>query len=183
MSPQTYPPEYRYSLIYFCIWAFLQHTFISKRCLVLWCCRRGGSCLSSSSYRATGDLNLCKDVAFLQPGAAASSMGYRSTKYLFHAGACGRVCNGSLGVGQLWARSCQTLANRRGSRHHCGPLKPARCFILCYKEMSPPHQNAQAGTLCKRGPSHKIEEEGSGFLSVASKSFVQSAELSLPGDI
>lgn len=49
--------------------------------------------------------------------------------------------------------------------------------------MSPPCQGAWAGTLCKRGPSHEIEEEGLGFLSVASKSFVQSTELPLPGGI
>lgn len=156
MSPQTYPPKYRYSLIHFCIWAFLQHTLISNPCLVLWCCRKGGSSLSSRSYRATGDGNLCKDVAFLQPGGAASSRGSQVPL------PCWCIWESVCGAGQLWARSCETLANQRGWRHSCGPLEPARCFILCYKEMSPPHQGAQAGTLQER-PFSRNRGRGFGF--------------------
>ena len=53
---------------------------------MLLCCRRGGSSLSRRSYRAVGDLNLCKNVAVLQPGGAASARVPRFM--LVHVGGC-----------------------------------------------------------------------------------------------
>lgn len=170
---QTHPHNYRCSPILFCIWAFLQHTFISNPCLALWCCRRGGASLSSRSYRASGDGNLCKDVALLQPGELPI---LGALRYHFHAGAFGRVCDGSLGAGQLWARSCQALAKQSCEDRAVGPWNQpgaSSCVTRCLLLLRMHRQE-----LCKRGPSHEIEEEGLGFLSVASKSFVQNRAVS-----
>lgn len=156
MSPQTYPPEHRYSLIHFCTWVLLQHEFISNPCWVLGAAG-GEDYLSPAGATEQLEMGICARMWLSCSLGELLVLGS-----LFHAGAFGKVCNGSLGAGQLQARSCQTLANQRGWRHSCEPLKPARCFILCYKEMSPPHQDAEAGTLQER-PFSRNRGRGFGF--------------------
>lgn len=155
---QTHPHNYRCSPILFCIWALLQHTFISNPCLALWCCRRGGASLSSRSYRASGDGNLCKDVALLQPEGAAHSRGSQVPL------PCWCIWEGVWWIPRSWSAVGKELPSPGKAelwRQSCGPLKPARCFILCYK-MSPPPQDAQAGTLQER-PFSRNRGRGFGF--------------------
>lgn len=79
------------------------------------------------------------------------------------------------GAAKLWQiREVEDTAVGPWSQPGASSSATRRCLLLI---------RVHRQELCKRGPSHEIEEEGLGFLSVASKSFVQNTELSLPGNI